>query len=174
MPRPAWTQLPKSSIRRRPKLVCVKHSFIASPGLPATLPSIQVLFVQQDLVIGIDLSTSGTKATAWDKAGVLVAEARESIPYDQSGTGSLNKTPPTGGASCCCYARAVMDQSIRRGLQRSLFPTNAKPLACFTKTALQCVQRLSGSMSAGWMKPTHWRSVLDRKKSAVYAVNLWM
>ncbi len=36
--------------------------------------------MDQDLVIGIDSSTTATKATAWDRAGTLVAEGRCAIP----------------------------------------------------------------------------------------------
>ena len=39
--------------------------------------------MQRDLVIGIDSSTTATKAIAWDRTGALVAEGRAAIPLAQ-------------------------------------------------------------------------------------------
>jgi xylulokinase len=66
--------------------------------------------VQQDLVIGIDSSTSGTKATAWNKAGVLVAEARESIPMTNPAPARFEQDPADWWGSTVAATRAVMAQ----------------------------------------------------------------
>ena len=39
--------------------------------------------MQRDLVIGIDSSTTATKAIAWDRTGAPVAEGRAAIPLAQ-------------------------------------------------------------------------------------------
>ena len=49
--------------------------------------------MNQDLVIGIDSSTTATKATAWDRDGTLVAEARQSIPMTNPLPGHFEQNP---------------------------------------------------------------------------------
>ena len=39
--------------------------------------------MQRDLVIGIDSSTTATKAIAWDRTGAPVADGRAAIPLAQ-------------------------------------------------------------------------------------------
>jgi len=53
--------------------------------------------MKKDYVIGIDCSTTATKAIVWDKKGVPIAEGREdmkSFPLSQSG---LNRSLRSGG-----------------------------------------------------------------------------
>lgn len=47
----------------------------------------------RDLVIGIDSSTTATKAIAWDRNGTLVAEGRAAIPLTQPRPGYFEQDP---------------------------------------------------------------------------------
>lgn len=49
--------------------------------------------LEKDLVIGIDSSTSATKATAWDRNGRLVCEGREPIPMANPAPGRFEQQP---------------------------------------------------------------------------------
>ncbi|MGC1427424.1 MAG: FGGY-family carbohydrate kinase [Albidovulum sp.] len=49
--------------------------------------------MEKDLVIGIDSSTSATKATAWDRTGRLIAEGREAIPMSKPMPGRFEQDP---------------------------------------------------------------------------------
>ncbi|MCY4291469.1 MAG: FGGY-family carbohydrate kinase [Roseovarius sp.] len=49
--------------------------------------------MKQNLVVGIDSSTSATKAIAWDRNGNFVCEGRESIPMDNPASGCFEQNP---------------------------------------------------------------------------------
>ena len=66
--------------------------------------------MQQDLVLGIDSSTSATKATAWTKAGLLVAEGREAIPMANPAPGHFEQNPEDWWGSTVAALRAVVAQ----------------------------------------------------------------
>lgn len=66
--------------------------------------------MQQDLVIGIDSSTSATKATAWTADGALVAEGRESIPMTNPAPGQFEQDPADWWGSTVAALRAVVAQ----------------------------------------------------------------
>ncbi|MEM9710050.1 MAG: FGGY-family carbohydrate kinase [Pseudomonadota bacterium] len=65
--------------------------------------------MEQDLVIGIDSSTSATKATAWDKSGALVAEGREAIPMSNPTPGTFEQDPADWWGSTVSALRQVTD-----------------------------------------------------------------
>ena len=66
--------------------------------------------MQQDLVIGIDSSTSATKATAWTRDGTLVAEGRESIPMTNPAPRRFEQNPEDWWGSTVAALRAVVAQ----------------------------------------------------------------
>ncbi|MBV6656922.1 MAG: FGGY-family carbohydrate kinase [Devosiaceae bacterium] len=66
--------------------------------------------MQQDLVIGIDSSTSATKATAWTKAGMLVAEGRQSIPISNPNPGTFEQDPGDWWASTVAALKQLLEQ----------------------------------------------------------------
>ena len=45
-----------------------------------------------DLVLGIDSSTTSTKAIAWDRAGTAVAEGRATLPLRDLGRGWMEQS----------------------------------------------------------------------------------
>ena len=66
--------------------------------------------MQQDLVIGIDSSTSATKVTAWSAEGALVAEGREAIPMTNPAPGRFEQDPADWWGSTVAALRAVVAQ----------------------------------------------------------------
>lgn len=63
--------------------------------------------MRHDLVIGIDSSTSATKATAWTKSGALVAEGREAIPIANPRPGAFEQDPGDWWASTVSALRQL-------------------------------------------------------------------
>jgi len=57
--------------------------------------------MDQDLVIGIDSSTTATKATAWDRSGNLVAEGRAAIPLANPAPGFYEQDAQDWWRSLC-------------------------------------------------------------------------
>eukprot|EP01037_Dinobryon_pediforme_P010657 gene10657-10728_t len=80
-----------------------EYGHMAAAGLLLSMPPIliAVIFrkqvmqdqVMQDLVVGIDSSTSATKAIAWDRNGRAVAEGRASIPLSNPQPGYFEQDP---------------------------------------------------------------------------------
>ena len=66
--------------------------------------------MEQDLVIGIDSSTSATKATAWQKDGHLVAEGRQAIPISNPQPGTFEQNPQDWWGSTVSALRQVLEQ----------------------------------------------------------------
>ena len=66
--------------------------------------------MEQDLVIGIDSSTSATKATAWQKDGHLVAEGRQAIPISNPQPGTFEQNPQDWWGSTVSALRQVLAQ----------------------------------------------------------------
>ncbi|MEP3847848.1 MAG: FGGY family carbohydrate kinase [Paracoccaceae bacterium] len=66
--------------------------------------------MEQDLVIGIDASTTATKATAWNAKGDLVAEGRESISMTNPAPGRFEQDPADWWRSTVSAVRAVVAQ----------------------------------------------------------------
>src|SRR5689334_14090914 len=64
----------------------------------------------QDLVIGIDSSTSATKAIAWDRSGRSVAEGRASIAMSNPRPGYFEQDPRDWWGSTVAALRAVASQ----------------------------------------------------------------
>jgi xylulokinase len=62
------------------------------------------------LVIGIDSSTTATKAIAWDREGRLVAEGRAAIPLANPGPGLFEQNPADWWASTAAALRALCGQ----------------------------------------------------------------
>ncbi len=69
--------------------------------------------MDQDLVIGIDSSTTATKATAWDRAGTLVAEGRSAIPLANSRPGFYEQDALDWWRSLCA-ALAELNRKVDR------------------------------------------------------------
>ncbi|MEP6018353.1 MAG: FGGY family carbohydrate kinase [Paracoccaceae bacterium] len=66
--------------------------------------------MEQDLVIGIDASTTATKATAWNAKGDLVAEGRDSISMTTPVPGRFEQDPADWWRSTVSAVRAVVAQ----------------------------------------------------------------
>ena len=66
--------------------------------------------MEQDLVIGIDASTTATKATAWNAIGELVAEGRESVSMTNPAPGRFEQDPADWWRSTVSALRAVVAQ----------------------------------------------------------------
>ncbi len=66
--------------------------------------------MERDLVIGIDSSTSATKATAWQKDGHLVAEGRQAIPISNPQPGTFEQNPQDWWGSTVSALRQVLAQ----------------------------------------------------------------
>ncbi|WP_407147156.1 FGGY-family carbohydrate kinase [Bradyrhizobium sp. ORS 86] len=64
----------------------------------------------QDLVIGIDSSTSATKAIAWDRSGRAVAEGRKGIGLANPRPGYFEQNPDEWWESAAAALRSVTDQ----------------------------------------------------------------
>lgn len=64
--------------------------------------------MHKDLVIGIDSSTTATKATAWTKSGMLVAEGREAIPIANPTPGAFEQDPGDWWASTVSALRQLL------------------------------------------------------------------
>jgi sugar (pentulose or hexulose) kinase len=64
----------------------------------------------KDLVIGIDSSTSATKAIAWDRSGHAVAEARKVIGLANPKPGYFEQDPDEWWASTAAALRNITDQ----------------------------------------------------------------
>lgn len=84
--------------------------------------------MKQDLVIGIDSSTTATKATAWDKSGSLVAQARVAIPMSNPAPGQFEQNPKdwwssTAGAlkSLCSKIDPIRIAAVSISNQRETF-----------------------------------------------------
>src|SRR3982750_2677227 len=63
--------------------------------------------MQQDLVIGIDSSTSATKAIAWDRSGKAQAEGRAPISMSNPRPGHFEQDPADWWGSTASALRAV-------------------------------------------------------------------
>jgi xylulokinase len=57
--------------------------------------------LEKDIVIGIDSSTSATKATAWTREGILVGEGRQSIPMTNPLPNRFEQDPSDWWGSTC-------------------------------------------------------------------------
>lgn len=66
--------------------------------------------MERDLVIGIDSSTSATKATVWDSSGCLQCEGRESIPMSTPQPGHFEQDPNDWWGSTVTALRSVTEQ----------------------------------------------------------------
>jgi sugar (pentulose or hexulose) kinase len=66
--------------------------------------------MQQDLVIGIDSSTSATKAIAWDRGGQARAEGRAPIALSNPHPGHFEQDPADWWGSTAAALRGVMTQ----------------------------------------------------------------
>ncbi len=66
--------------------------------------------MKPDLVIGIDSSTSATKATAWTNDGRLVAQGRAPIPMSNPGLDRFEQNPEDWWRSTVQALRSVCDQ----------------------------------------------------------------
>lgn len=66
--------------------------------------------MEQDLVIGIDSSTSATKATAWDSAGRLIAEGRAPIAMSNPLPGRFEQDPQDWWSSTVSALNALCAQ----------------------------------------------------------------
>ncbi|KWV46217.1 xylulose kinase [Bradyrhizobium macuxiense] len=64
----------------------------------------------QDLVIGIDSSTSATKAIAWDRSGRAVAEGRKAISLANPQPGYFEQNPDEWWDSTAAALRSITDQ----------------------------------------------------------------
>lgn len=69
----------------------------------------------QDLVIGIDSSTSATKAIAWTRGGAAVAESRQAIPLSNPRPGYFEQDPADWwGSACSALAQLTADVDASR------------------------------------------------------------
>ena len=66
--------------------------------------------VKKDIVIGIDSSTSATKATAWTRVGELVAEGRTAIPMSNPATARFEQDPHDWWGSTVGALKILLDQ----------------------------------------------------------------
>ena len=66
--------------------------------------------MQQDLVIGIDSSTSATKAIAWGRDGSFVAEGRQAIPINNPQPGTFEQDPQHWWSSTVAALQQVFTQ----------------------------------------------------------------
>lgn len=64
----------------------------------------------RDLVVGLDSSTTATKAIAWDRAGALVAEGRAAIPLANPAPGFFEQEPGDWWASAAAALRQLAAQ----------------------------------------------------------------
>ena len=64
--------------------------------------------IEQDLVIGIDSSTTATKATVWSRDGLLVAGGRAPIPMANPNPGTFEQNPEDWWASTVSALRQVL------------------------------------------------------------------
>ena len=64
----------------------------------------------KDLVIGIDSSTSATKAIAWDRSGHAVAEGRKAIGLANPQPGYFEQNPDEWWDSTAAALRGITDQ----------------------------------------------------------------
>ena len=62
----------------------------------------------QDLVIGIDSSTSATKAIAWDRNGRAIAEGRKTIALANPAPGHFEQNPDEWWDSTAAALRGVL------------------------------------------------------------------
>jgi xylulokinase len=74
-----------------------------------------------EVVAGIDLGTTGTKAALYTVAGEPLADATAATPLDWSGPGHVDQDPDAFYAAATatiaeCVARAAIDPSRVRGL----------------------------------------------------------
>ena len=109
-PRRASTPLPPSSTARLPTPACGKNvtDLLEAAPPPPGQPAIQET-VRRDLVIGIDCSTSATKAIAWDRDGEVagagsgadLALQPQARPF-RAGSGRLVGLDHAGPAAAVC------------------------------------------------------------------------
>lgn len=66
--------------------------------------------MRPDLVIGVDSSTSATKAIAWDRTGAAVAEGRAPVPLANPRPGHFEQDPADWWTSTATALRAVAGQ----------------------------------------------------------------
>src|SRR5512140_153282 len=66
--------------------------------------------MDKDLVIGLDVSTSATKAIAWTRDGVALAEGRSVIAMSRPSADACEQDPEEWWRSACAALRELLGQ----------------------------------------------------------------
>ena len=74
--------------------------------------------MDKDLVIGLDSSTSATKAIAWTRDGLAVAEGRSPIPLARPAANWYEQNPEDWWGSACIALRGLLER--KQDLMRRL------------------------------------------------------
>lgn len=87
----------------------------------------------QDLVIGIDSSTSATKAIAWDRSGRAVAEGRKAIGLANPHPGYFEQNPDDWWDAAAAALRSITDQVDARRIAAVAISNQRETFSAFTE-----------------------------------------
>ena len=87
----------------------------------------------QNLVIGIDSSTSSTKAIAWDQNGQFVCEGRKSIPMYNPAPGCFEQNPSDWWDSTISALKQITDQLDARRVAAISISNQRETFAVFAR-----------------------------------------
>jgi glycerol kinase len=98
-----------------------------------------------DIVLGIDCSTTASKAVAWDRDGRVVAEGRVPLALRSPSPGWGEQHPSDWWHATVGAVRRVVERVDAGGSPPSALPTSARRSSRSEKTAPRC-----GTRSSGW------------------------